>query len=248
MDLGLPLTGERTVPGIPSENYWFRRHEAAYAFLLPYVRGRTVLEIGSGEGYGTALLAEAAAAAVGLDYDAASVIHAATTYPNVPFLQGNLAALPVRTASIDVVAALQVIEHVWNHAEFLAECLRVLRPAGRFLITTPNRLTFSPGLDRPVNPFHTREFSATELGGLLRASGAVVTEMLGVHALPRLRLLDAAHGGSFTGAQLACPPADWDDRLARDVAGVRTADFTVSMQDVDTALDLVAVAGPVRAG
>lgn len=236
------LTGERTVPGVPSENYWFRRHEAAYQFLLPYVRGSTVLEIGSGEGYGTALLAGTATWAIGIDYDTGTVRHATAAYTNVPFVQGNLAALPIRSTSIDVVAALQVIEHVWNHAEFLAECLRVLRPGGQLLLTTPNRLTFSPGLDRPMNPFHTKEFSASELTELLRASGAVGTEMLGLHASQRLRTLDVAHGGSFTAAQLACPPDEWDVRLARDVAGVRTADFTVSIEDVDTALDLVAIA------
>jgi len=42
----LPLTGERTVPGIPEENYWFRRHEAAYLALARHCVGATVLEAG----------------------------------------------------------------------------------------------------------------------------------------------------------------------------------------------------------
>jgi 2-polyprenyl-3-methyl-5-hydroxy-6-metoxy-1,4-benzoquinol methylase len=65
----LPLTGERTVPGIPEENYWFRRHEVAYRFALPLVAGKRVLEVGCGEGYGTSLLASSASHVVGLDYD-----------------------------------------------------------------------------------------------------------------------------------------------------------------------------------
>jgi ubiquinone/menaquinone biosynthesis C-methylase UbiE len=128
---GLPLTGERTVPGIWHENYWFRRHEAAYEFLLRYVRGRTVLEIGSGEGYGAALLAAAARRVIGLDYDAATARHAASQYPSVRFLRANLAALPVRSAALDAVVSLQVIEHVWDHRQFLHECVRACSSSPR---------------------------------------------------------------------------------------------------------------------
>ncbi|MGH3494161.1 MAG: class I SAM-dependent methyltransferase, partial [Sciscionella sp.] len=137
----LPLTGERTVPGVPAENYWFRRHEVAYEFAVPLVTGRSVLEIGCGEGYGTALLAASARRILGVDYDALTAAHAAATYPQARFVRANLAALPVRSATADVVVSLQVIEHVWNHQEFLRECLRVLRPGGALLVTTPNRLT-----------------------------------------------------------------------------------------------------------
>ena len=57
----LPLTGERTVPGVSQENYWFRRHEAAYLALRDRCAGALVLEAGCGEGYGAGLLAEVAA-------------------------------------------------------------------------------------------------------------------------------------------------------------------------------------------
>ena len=62
-------------------------------------------------------------------------------------MRGNLAALPLAESTVDVVANLQVIEHLWDQEGFLAECRRVLRPGGRLLLTTPNRLTFSPGRD-----------------------------------------------------------------------------------------------------
>jgi hypothetical protein len=109
------------------------------------------------------------------------------------------------------------------------------------LLTTPNRLTFSPGRDTPTNPFHTHEFTAAELAGLLRAGG-FDADLLGLHAGSRLRELDAAHGGSFTDAQLADPPERWSPELARDVVGVTVADFVVSAGDPDTALDLLVVA------
>ena len=241
----LPLTGERTVPGVPTENYWFRRHEVAYHFALPHVAGQRVLEVGCGEGYGTALLATVARQVVGIDYDAPTIAHAAAAYPRAAFARANLAALPVRTASIDVVATLQVIEHVWNHPEFVRECRRVLRPDGLLLVTTPNRLTFSPGRDEPVNPFHTKEFTADELCELLTGCGFDIATVTGVIAGRRLRDLDAYHGGAFVDAQLAEPPDRWSARLRDDVASISSADFAVLASDVhevDEVLDLVVLA------
>lgn len=233
------------MPGIPSENYWLRRHEAAYQHALHLVQGGRVLEVGCGEGYGTALLAGGARLVLGLDYDAATVAHARTAYPQASFVRANLAALPVSGDSCDAIVTLQVIEHVWNHPEFLRECRRVLRPGGLLLVTTPNRLTFSPGLDAPLNPFHTREFTARELSELLVSCGFDIDCVAGLHAGPRLRRLDRDHGGSFVATLLATPADQWDARLARHVAGVTAADFVVLAEhvaEVEVALDLVVLA------
>jgi SAM-dependent methyltransferase len=241
----LPLTGERTVPGVPEENYWFRRHEAAYLFAVPHAAGRRVLEVGCGEGYGTALLGTAARTVLGLDYDALTVAHAARLYPRAHFVRGNLAALPLPSASVEFVATLQVIEHVWNHGEFLAECLRVLRPGGLLLVTTPNRLTFTPGSEVPVNPFHTKEFTAAELADLLAKNGFAVRQCLGLHPGQRLTELDERHGGSLVAAQLTCPPEEWSERLRRDVDSVAAQDFEIvsaGAADIDASLDLVVLA------
>ena len=86
-------------------------------------------------------------------------------------LAGNLAALPLPDASVDVVVNFQVIEHLWDQPQFVAECARVLRPGGLLLMSTPNRITFSPGRDTPINPFHTRELNAAELAELLTDGG-----------------------------------------------------------------------------
>src|SRR5690606_15905787 len=79
----LPLTGERTVPGIAEENYWFRRHEVVYARLLARCAGKTVLEAGSGEGYGADMIAGVAAKVTGVDYDDSAVAHVRARYPRV---------------------------------------------------------------------------------------------------------------------------------------------------------------------
>ena len=240
----LPLTGERTVPGIPEENYWFRRHEVAYLKVLAHCVDAVVLEAGCGEGYGADLLAQVAHGVLALDYDAHTVRHVADRYPRVHAVRGNLDGLPLRPSTVDVVVSLQVIEHLWDQRRFLAECARVLRPGGRLLITTPNRLTFSPGQATPLNPFHTRELSAAELAGLLRGTGLRIRRMAGVHHGPRLRDLDRRHGGSIIDAQVrvALSGDGWPPRLLADVASVRTADFVVHDADLDASLDLLAVA------
>ncbi|MBM7772705.1 SAM-dependent methyltransferase [Actinokineospora baliensis] len=239
----LPLTGERTVPGIAEENYWFRRHEIAYLYLAPLCAGKTVLEAGCGEGYGAALLAEEATV-VGLDYDELSISHVAKKYPAVHAVRGNLAGLPLRDGSLDVVANLQVIEHLWDQEGFLRECRRVLRPGGHLLITTPNRITFSPGRDTPLNPFHTRELAPSELDEMVRAAGFTTDYLGGVHHGPRLRELDSRFGGSIIDAQVevVVAGAEWPEELLTAVAGVEAGDFEVTDRDLDGSLDIVLVA------
>jgi SAM-dependent methyltransferase len=236
----LALTGERTLPGIPAENYWFRRHEAAYDALVPFCRGAVVLEAGCGEGYGADRIAEAARTVVGFDYDAASAAHVASAYPRVRAVRGNLAGLPFGTGAFDVVASLQVIEHLWDQPGFLVECGRVLRPAGTLLLSTPNRLTFSPP-NRPLNPFHHRELSPAELAELLAGAGFEVTRLLGLRHGRRLAKLDRRFS-SLVDAQLAGPPGAWHPELRRAVARVAARDFELVPDDLDSSLDLVAVA------
>jgi SAM-dependent methyltransferase len=225
------------VPGIPEENYWFRRHEAAYLELVRYCADAVVLEAGCGEGYGADLLAAVAGLVCGLDYDVLTATHVSKTYPDVRVVRGNLAALPFGGSTVDIVATLQVIEHLWDQEGFLAECHRVLRPGGRLLVTTPNRLTFSPGRETPLNPFHTRELAPAELGELVTAAGFTVERLEGLRHGPRLP-------GSIIERQVevAVSGSPWPAELLAEVSAVTSDDFVVSADDLDTCLDLVAVA------
>jgi SAM-dependent methyltransferase len=243
----LTLTGERTIPGLDVENYWFRRHEVVYQQLAPRCAGLEVLEAGCGEGYGADLISRVARRVIALDYDETTVAHVRARYPRVEVMHGNLAELPLADASVDVVVNFQVIEHLWDQTQFVRECARVLRPSGLLMVSTPNRITFSPGRDTPINPFHTRELNADELTRLLVDAGFTSVSMSGVFHGPRLAEMDARHGGSIIDAQIARAVADapWRAELLADVAAVTSADFDVvdaDDRDIDDSLDLVAIA------
>jgi SAM-dependent methyltransferase len=244
----LTLTGERTIPDLDIENYWFRRHQVVYQRLAPRCAGREVLEAGCGEGYGADLIAGVARRVVAVDYDAAAVAHVRARYPRVEVLRANLAELPLPDASVDVVVNFQVIEHLWDQPQFVAECARVLRPSGLLMMSTPNRITFSPGRDTPINPFHTRELNAGELTELLVGGGFGPVSISGLFHGPRLREMDARHGGSIIDAQIqrAVTDSPWPPELAADVAAVTCDDFDLVAaggdRDVDDSLDLVAIA------
>jgi SAM-dependent methyltransferase len=243
----LPLTGERTVPGLAEENYWFRRHEAVYQRLAGRCTDRDVLEAGCGEGYGADQIAGVARHVIALDYDEATVAHVRARYPRVEVRHGNLVTLPLPDGAVDVVVNFQVIEHLWDQPQFVAECLRVLRPSGLLMVSTPNRITFSPGRDAPVNPFHTRELNAAELRDLLESAGFAVESMRGVFHGTRLCGLDAKHGGSIIDAQIAraLAGAPWPADLLADIASVTVDDFELidaADRDIDDSLDLVAIA------
>ena len=231
----LTLTGERTLPGIWHENYWLRRHQAAYEVFAPLCAGARVLEAGCGEGYGGQVLADAGAALVaGLDLDLATLRHAAGAYPRVPVAAANLVALPVADGAVDLVVSSQVVEHLWDQDQFVAECARVLRPGGRLVVTTPNRLTFPPG-----NVFHSRELDATELTALV-GRHLEVRSVLGLRPGPRFAA-DQAENGDLVAAQVAAAGLP-DDALRARVAAVAAADFVVDDHDLPGCLDLVLTA------
>ena len=235
------LTGERTLPGVPEENYWFRRHEAAYRSLAPFTTGAILLEAGCGEGYGATLLAEGAGLVVGLDYDAATVRHVGARYPTaVHAVRGDLQRLPLRGGVVEVVVSLQTVEHLHDQVGFVRECARVLRVAGTLALSTPNRLTFSPGGAPPVNPFHTRELAPAELDELI-APFFHPNRRWGLRHGRRLRQWERRHGPLVT-ALLTAPPPAWPPEL-RDLAlSVTAEDFDVDEKSRADSLDLITVA------
>ena len=240
--IALTLTGERTLPGIADEAYWFQRHVVAYRLAATRVRGGEVLDAGCGEGYGADLLARAGATrVVAVDNDPSVIAHIDERYPDVEPLRADLAALPLPDAAFDVVVSLQVIEHLPDVPRYLSELRRVLRPGGELVLTTPNRLTFTAE-GAPLNPFHVREFSAEELRDELTAAGLRPGALLGIHHGPLLRALERGLRRPLTEVLTSGPPDTWPRAVRRTLRRTRPEWFRVRADDVDAALDLVALA------
>ena len=253
----LPLTGERTVPGVTEENYWFRRHEAAYEWVASRFESRivkgVVVDAGCGEGYGIDLLSRRGAhAAIGCELERASAQHASARYgETTSLIQANLDALPLATASVDLLVSMQVIEHLWNLPAFLTECRRVLTAGGSAVFSTPNRLTFSPGLgrgERPTNPFHVEEFDPKQLVEIIAGNRFPSVECFGVVHGERLTLWEATHG-SIVDAQVtaAIAATPWPSALTAAVAEVDVNDFEIRSDRLDASRDIIVVAHTTEA-
>lgn len=270
----LALTGERTLPGIPDEAYWFERHVVAYRFAAGRCGGLDVLDAGCGEGYGASMMADAGASSVAaVDLDAPTIAHVQRRYRAVSGVLAELTRLPYAGATFDLVVSFQVIEHVWDVPGYLDSLRRVLHQEGELIIATPNRLTFTPGSDVPLNPFHVTEFSPLELHAALEAAGLKVEAMLGVHhgrrlqalerlglALSRVRRTRDAASGVGAGhvvmrsrprslpELLAVPPEHWNPFVRWAVHRVRADWFEVRADRLEHSLDLVALCRPADGG
>lgn len=166
-------TAER-VSAEASDNFVFQRSLLAYCAAAERLSGK-VLEIGTGTGYGIRVAAPHAERFVTLDkHRPANLPELQRQAPNAEFRTATVPPLPFDDNTFDFVISFQVVEHIEQDALFVQEVHRVLRPGGRFIVTTPN----AP-MSLTRNPWHVREYRADELRALLQGPFAQV-EMLGV--------------------------------------------------------------------
>jgi ubiquinone/menaquinone biosynthesis C-methylase UbiE len=164
----MEFTGERFVPQIDGNIKYEHLHR--YALAVELTKGRSVLDIASGEGYGSALLAKSATSVMGVDIDIESVDHARSQYghlPNLNFLVGSCDAIPLADNLVDVVTSFETIEHHNKHEEMMQEIKRVLSVDGLLIISSPNRLVYSDEQNQ-INPFHVKELYYQEFLDLLK--------------------------------------------------------------------------------
>ena len=184
----LHFTGERLTTDYGGQTEIEHLHR--YLLAREWCRGKHVLDVASGEGYGTALLAQVAASAVGVEIARDAVDHAANAYQseNLRYVAGDARAIPAEDQAFDVVVSFETIEHFAEQGQFLAEVRRVLRPGGLFIVSTPDRDNYSPA-ETPANPYHVQELTEAEFDTLLRdrfAHVAIVAQrpMFGSVMLP----------------------------------------------------------------
>ncbi|MGH2914463.1 MAG: class I SAM-dependent methyltransferase [Solirubrobacteraceae bacterium] len=236
----LSLTGERTLPDVPVENYWYRRHLAVYEWIGARVLGARVLDMACGEGYGAEVLARGAASVIGIDANPEAHEHARLRYrrQNLCFERGALQVWG-EPGAYDAVVFLQTIEHVEDPAAVLGHLRSLLAPGGVLYVSTPNVQTLAPpGASKSDNPWHLREYRAPEFERLCRAAFAQV-RVLGVFHARRLHVHELA---------LAC---GWDRvhrRLAltgpfyaRFTPAISSRDFALRETRLGRALDFLAI-------
>ena len=237
----LALTGERTLPDVPAENYWYRRHLAVYEWVADRVSGLRVIDMACGEGYGAAVLARRAAAVVGVDANPEAHDHARLRYTegNLRFERGMIETF---TAPCDAVVFLQTIEHVEDPGAVLDRFRALVGPGGIVFVTTPNLLTIAPaGAAKSDNPWHVREYRASEFGALCRSHFPGV-ELYGLFHARKLRAHAVALGLGWDAihAGLGLTRAFYD----RFTPAISARDFRLrpaADAPLDRALDFLAV-------
>jgi SAM-dependent methyltransferase len=231
----LELTGERTLPDVPEENYWYRRHVAVYAWIADRCDGLRVADLACGEGYGSDLLAEHAGEVIGVDANPEAFEHARARYrrPNLSFRRALVEDFDER---MDAVVFLQTIEHIQEPGRLLD---RVADVAPIAYISTPNRLTLAPpGAEKSDNPWHLREYDAAEYRELLEPHFEEV-EILGVSHARKLRAHEFAIrlGWDRIHPVLRITKPFYD----RFIPAVRASDFRLHPGGLDRALDFLAI-------
>lgn len=241
----LALTGERTLPDVPAENYWYRRHLVVYEWIAQRVAGKRVVDLACGEGYGSAVLARSAASVVGVDANPEAHEHASARYTgaNVRFERELIETF---AEPADAVVFLQTIEHVQDPGAILEHCKEIVADSADpvVYVTTPNLLTLAPeGAEKSENPWHVKEYRAGEFAELCGAHFGSV-EMLGLYHARKLRVHEFAIDNLF-----------WDQihkglrfsKLFYDrfTPAIAASDFALSAErDLDRALDFLAVCRP----
>lgn len=162
----MKFTGERFVPEVRGNIEIEHLHRYLQAGAI--ARNKVVLDIASGEGYGSAMLAEHALHVTGVDISAEAVQHAQERYrrANLEYRVGSCAAIPLADASVDLVVSFETIEHHDQHQEMMQEIRRVLRADGILLISSPDKLYYSD-LPGSHNAFHVKELYHDEFRQLL---------------------------------------------------------------------------------
>ncbi len=237
----LELTGERTLPDVPAENYWYRRHLAVYEWIGARVIGKRVIDLACGEGYGSEVLSRGAASVVGVDANPEAHDHARLRYrrQNLTFERGMVETYGTPGA-YDAVVFLQTIEHVHDPVAVLEHFRSLLAPDGVAYVTTPNLLTLAPeGAAKSDNPWHLKEYRAEEFNALCSQVFAEV-ELWGLFHARKLRAheLALACGWDAVHARLGITKPFYD----RFTPAIASRDFALRRdRDLDRALDFLAV-------
>jgi SAM-dependent methyltransferase len=231
----LELTGERTLPDVPEENYWYRRHVAVYEWIANRCGGQRVADLACGEGYGSDLLARRATEVVGVDANPEAHEHARLRYrrPNLRFERQLIEEFDEPQ---NAIVFLQTIEHVEAPDRLLR---RIAELAPVAYVSTPNLLTLAPpGASKSENPWHLREYTAQEYRELLEPCFKRV-EILGLFHARKLRVHEVAIELGWDRVHKALRLTE--PFYSRFVPAIAASDFILRDEGLEGALDFLAI-------
>lgn len=141
-------------------------HLHRYSLARFFIKDKIVLDIASGEGYGSYLMAKSAKKVIGVDIDQEAIDLSSTKYKNenLSFLRGSTDLIPLDDNSVDVLISFETIEHHDKHHEMFIEIKRVLKPDGILIMSSPDKKYYSD-LNKN-NPFHVKELYLAEFTNL----------------------------------------------------------------------------------
>ncbi|WP_144579326.1 glycoside hydrolase family 99-like domain-containing protein [Agrobacterium sp. DE0009] len=157
----LKADGERFLPefsGMIELEHYHR-----YFIAMDLVKDKIVLDIASGEGFGSEILSRQARNVIGVDVSKDAVDHANEKYARdtLKYICGSATSIPLEDSSVDVVVSFETIEHLTDHASMMDEIRRVLMPGGLLIMSSPNKFVYSD-VPKYKNPFHLRELYTSD--------------------------------------------------------------------------------------
>jgi SAM-dependent methyltransferase/uncharacterized protein YoxC len=215
----LENTGERFLPGATNSAEIAYDHLTRYRLAERYVSGKSAIDLGCGAGYGTYSLAKVARRILGVDLSMEAIFHAAERYqaPNLRYEVGNVVSLPYEDESFQVAVSFEVIEHLEHPEALLLEAKRLLKKDGVFVVSTPNKQTYSNNRNR-VNLYHLKEMYPLELQEVLERYFEYVQiywqgSLAGSVITPDPKALPEDGQATLESAQFSLPDPVFDDRF-----------------------------------
>jgi SAM-dependent methyltransferase len=223
-----------TLTGVEDRHWWFAERRVVLRRLVADLRPGVALDVGAAGGGNTRVLRDLGWHAVALEYSETGAQVARRR--GLPTTRGDALALPLRSGSVDLVMALDVLEHLDDDATAARELARVLRPGGRALVAVPaDPLLWS---DHDVAIGHHRRYVRGSLDAVLRSAGLLVDEMWSWNVLlrPVVRLRRRCTGctdvGPGEGSELDDVPPGLNGLLRACVMAERRLPFVRRMPGV----------------